>query len=240
MRLSEIRISSRYCGPPGAGNGGYVAGLLASFSPQGASIRLQARSPLETSLAVHAGEDGVVELRDGANVIASATPAALDLDVPPPPTFDAAVDAGKGYRGLHDHPCPGCFVCGTGRSDGLRIFAGSLAHAGRECVAAAWSPDASLAGTRGRVRPEFLWAALDCPGYFALVPDFRPMLLGSLAGQVESEVRIGEPCVVLAWRLSVEGRKHRAGTALYGADGRCVARAAATWIELRSVGFGGA
>ncbi|MCX7057519.1 MAG: hypothetical protein NTZ79_10085 [Proteobacteria bacterium] len=240
MQLSEIRIAARYCGPPEAGNGGYVAGLLAGFATESVSIRLQARSPLDMPLAVHAGDQGVVELRDGATLIATAWPQTLELDVPTAPNFDVAAEAATRYRGLRDHPCPGCFVCGADRADGLRIFAGALAHEGQECVAAVWTPDASLAGTRGRVRPEFLWAALDCPGYFALVPDFRPMLLGSLAGRVEAEVRVGEPCVVLGWRLGIEGRKHRAGTALYGADGRCVARMAATWIELRSAGFDGA
>jgi hypothetical protein len=121
MKLSEIRIASRFCGPPGAGNGGYVAGLLAGFTADCVSIRLQARSPLEVALAVHAGEDGVVELHDGATVIASARPATAELMVPAPVSIEVAADAAARYRGLRDHPCPGCFVCGTGRVDGLRI-----------------------------------------------------------------------------------------------------------------------
>jgi hypothetical protein len=233
MKLSEIRIAAGYCGPPGAANGGYVAGVLASFMADGAAVRLQAPVPLEVPLSIHAGTDGGVELRHAATLIATAMPAPAELEVPSCLPFEAATDAAMRYRGLQDHPSPGCFVCGTARGDGLRIHAGPVVNGGHACVAAPWIPDAALEGTRGRVRPEFLWAALDCPGYFALVPDFRPMVLGTFEGRIERDVRVGEPCVVLGWRLGGERRKHHAGTALYGADGRCVARAVATWVELK-------
>ena len=39
-----------------------------------------------------------------------------------------------------------------------------------------------------------------------------------------------ERCVVLAWPLGEDGRKLYAATALYGEDGRPLARARATWI----------
>ncbi|MBS0393753.1 MAG: hypothetical protein JSR54_03960, partial [Proteobacteria bacterium] len=119
------------------------------------------------------------------------------------------------------------------RRDGLSLTPGPLTIAGRACVATPWCPDASLAGTRGRVRPEFLWAALDCPGYFAIVDEPRSMLVGSFACRVDDVVAVGEPCVVVGWSLGGKGRTHRAGTALYGADGRCVASASALWIEPR-------
>ena len=41
---------------------------------------------------------------------------------------------------------------------------------------------------------------------------------------------VGERCVVVGWPLGEEGRKLYAGTALYGEDGRPLARARATWI----------
>jgi len=39
--------------------------------------------------------------------------------------------------------------------------------------------------------------------------------------------------VVVGWSLGGKGRTYRAATALYGEDGRCVARAIALWIEPR-------
>ena len=62
---------------------------------------------------------------------------------------------------------PDCFVCGMNRrpGDGLRIFPGPVA--GLALWAAPWTPDPSVAGPDGRVRPEVVWAALDCPSGIA-------------------------------------------------------------------------
>jgi hypothetical protein len=235
MPLTRIEIAPRFCGPPASGNGGYVAGLVASFAAEPVEVRLRIPPPLATPLEVVATDAGGVELRDAERVIATATAATIELQVPEAITLAAAADAARRFAGFARHAFPGCFVCGPTRApgEGLRIFAGACLHEGRQVVAAPWQPDASLAGTRGRVRPEFLWAALDCPGYYAVAPDSRVMLLGSLACRAERTVDVGEQCVVLAWRLDGEGRKRRAASALYGADGRCAARAVATWIELK-------
>ena len=234
MNLGTINVAPRYCGPAGSGNGGYVAGLVGGFAPETVEVRLRAPVPLAAPLAVAAGEDGARELRDGERLIATAAPAALELEVPPAVPEAAAIAAAAEWRGLSGHVAPGCFVCGPGRSDGLGLTPGPLVHAGRACVATPWRPDASLAGTRGRVRPEFLWAALDCPGYYAVVPDWRVMLVGSFMCRVEDTVAVGERCVVVGWSLGGKGRSYRAATALYGDDGRCVARASALWIEPRA------
>lgn len=77
-----------------------------------------------------------------------------------------------------------------------------------------------------------MWAALDCPGAFANgFPQIR-MVLGRLAARAVRAVESGEECVVVAWSAGVEGRKHSAGTALFGDDGALRARARATWIRL--------
>jgi hypothetical protein len=94
-------------------------------------------------------------------------------------------------------------------------------------------PDESLAGLDGTIRPEFLWAALDCPGYFATPLAGRMALLGEMATAVSRPVRPGEACVVLGWRRHSQGRKHYSGTAIFNRDGELVARASATWIELK-------
>ena len=100
-------------------------------------------------------------------------------------------------------------------------------------VVAPWIPHASLADTSGSVAPEFLWAALDCPGAFAVMPPgARLIVLGELCARIDGRVRPGEPCVVAGWAIGREGRKLHAGTAVYSAQGEPVAVARATWIEL--------
>jgi hypothetical protein len=235
--LASVTVDARFRGPPDSGNGGYVAGLLAAFLAEPAEVRLVRPPPLGRPLDVRRLDDDGLELADGAATLATVRPAAVDPEVPDAPPYAAAEVAARAYAGHVAHAAPGCFVCGPGRSpgDGLGIFPGpaELGGPAGAGVLAPWRPDPSLAGTRGRVRPEFLWAALDCPGYFAFASPGQPMLLGTLAARVDGEVRVGEPCVVAGWSLGASGRKHRAATALYGGDGRCVARALAVWIALR-------
>jgi hypothetical protein len=235
LHVATVTIAERFRGPPDSGNGGYVAGLLAGYAPQPMVVRLAAPAPLGIPLELIAPDGASLELRAGRTLIAAATAATLELAVPAPPSYAAAQDAAGRYAGSRGHASPGCFVCGPGRApgDGLRLFAGPLAGSGAALYAAPWEPDPSLAGTRHAVRPEFLAAALDCPGYFAVAPDARLLLLGSLTLRIKGAVQVGEPCVIVAWSLGGEGRKWRAASAVYGADGDCVARGVAVWIEPR-------
>ncbi|HEU0201657.1 MAG TPA: hypothetical protein VFR86_14635, partial [Burkholderiaceae bacterium] len=137
------------------------------------------------------------------------------------------------------HPFPTCFVCGPRRStgDGLRIFPGRVA--GQSLVAAPWYPDASLANGANDVRPEFVWAALDCTSAFAVMPvaEGRAIVLGELSARIERAVMVGEKCVAVGWPLGVDGRKRFAGSAIYSGDGDLVAVARATWIEVAQSAF---
>jgi hypothetical protein len=45
--------------------------------------------------------------------------------------------------------------------------------------------------------------------------------------------RVGEDLIVAAWSTQNDGRKHRAGSALYNAKGDVLARAESLWIELK-------
>ena len=56
-----------------------------------------------------------------------------------------------------------------------------------------------------------------------------------LERELRVETTIGERCVVAAWAIGVEGRKHFAGSALYSAKGVPVAVARATWIQITSM-----
>jgi hypothetical protein len=235
-----VILASRFNGPPGSGNGGYVAGRLARYVQGPASVRLRLPPPLDRPLRVEAG-DGEARLFDGDTLVAQAQVAELELSLPVAPTPAEAEAAAAAYAGFLRHPLPRCFVCGTarGHGDGLRIFAGPTKTAG--VLAARWLPDASLDDGGGRVATEFLWAALDCPGGFAVMEDAdRPVILGELGARIDGTLAIGEPAVVAAWPLGVEGRKRFAGTALWSATGRPIAVARATWIEIAALPAGAA
>jgi len=228
--LISFSIARRFRGPPRSGNGGYVAGLLARHLPGAAAVRLKAPPPLDTELAIEAGGE-TARLVHGATVIAEARAARLELQPPPPPSFREAEEAARTYAGFKNHPLPECFVCGPQREpgDALRIF--PSAH--DDGVVAPWIPHASLADASGSVAPEFLWAALDCPGGFAVMPPgARLIVLGELCARIDGRVRPGDQCVVAGWAIGREGRKLHAGSAVYSAQGEPVAVARATWIEL--------
>ena len=161
----------------------------------------------------------------GDALVAEAVAGDLELDLPEPIAFDEAAAAAL-PEGDKESAFPECFVCGWARNDGLGIYAGPVE--GRGLVAATWTPRPD------HVAPEFVWAALDCPGAYAVHGGERGMpVLGRLATRVEHLPRAGEPCVVMAWPLGGAGRKLYAGTALYGEDGRVLGAARATWITPR-------
>ena len=231
--MQIITIAARFCGPPDSGNGGYVSGMLAGQSQVPVRVRLRKPPPLNAPLIVHRHEDGRLELKRDGEVIVEAEPHDFDLEVPAAPAYVEALNASRSYIGFKQHPFPTCFVCGPQRSrgDGLRIFPGAWGDSG--LVIAPWMPDESLCSADGKVCFEFMWAALDCPGYFAAQDDGRPMLLGEIAAQVYRRVHASESCVLVGWKLSHKGRKYTVGTALYDDDGEPCARAVATWIEMR-------
>jgi hypothetical protein len=232
MPKTRIRIAEQYCGPPSSGNGGYTCGLLAKRIGGDAIVRLHVPPPLEAELEVQASIDSATLMSEGV-LVAEARTATIDLDLPEPPSFDQATIASRGYRGFQGHWYPSCFVCGPDRSegDGLCIYPGPVE--GRDLVAAPWIPDASLGANGGDVAPEFLWAALDCPGAFSFPePTERAVLLGELQVSLIADVSTGERCVVMAWELAHEGRKHKTGTAIFGESGDCRGVGIGTWIEV--------
>ena len=228
-------IASRFNGPPDSGNGGYSCGLLAAQIDGPATVRLHRPPPLDTPLTFRPGTDGKVEMYDGDALVGTAVPAALDLAVPPAPTPAEAEAGASQYRGHREHFFPTCFVCGPGRParDGLELYTGPVPGGG--LVACPWTPAAELADSAGNVREEVVWAALDCPGYFAaMAGDLLPAVLGELAGDLRRAVPAGQPLVVFAWPLGSEGRKHYAGTAVATGSGEVLAIARSTWIELKA------
>jgi hypothetical protein len=93
-------------------------------------------------------------------------------------------------------------------------------------------PDETLA-VGGIVRPEIVWAALDCPSYVpSMWTSGRIALLGRLTTVRHRDVHVGERLVAIGWPRACEGRKRFTSSALIDAEGATVARADATWIEL--------
>jgi hypothetical protein len=231
--MPSLRIPARFCGPATSSNGGYFAGRVALLSARTVTVRLLKPPPLDTDLAVRTQSDGSLEVLDGEALIGEARPAVLSLDVRPAPGYFEAIEASRRYAGFRHHRFPSCFVCGTQRvrGDGMRLFAGPIPE--RELVAAPWVPDTSLDRGDGKVRPEFMSAALDCPGYYAVAPDDRMMLLAEFTAHVDRLVHVGASCTVVGWRIASSGRKHEAGTALYDGKGELCGKARALWIEPR-------
>ena len=230
--MTTLTIDRRFRGPPGSGNGGYVCGLVATTLQADLNVRLMAPPPLQTPLELTPQGEGEWLLSSAAGPVARGAAGRLELEVPGPPQYVQAVWASQHYPGFREHAFPECFVCGPHRrrGDGLRIFPGTLDTG---IVAAPWLPADDLDGGDGKVAVEFLWAALDCPGYFAVSGGRRPMVLGEMQAHVDRRVHVGEPCTVIGWKLGAERRRHYAGTAIFDEDGELCARARATWVELK-------
>jgi hypothetical protein len=232
-RLKTLKVDRRYNGPPASANGGYACGAFVVAAGVDMSVRLLVPPPLDADLFVSQRDDGDFELSSASGPVAVGRPSKLELEVPSPPPYVQAVWASQHYAGFNHHAFPDCFVCGPHRrrGDGMRIFPGMLETG---IVAAPWLPADDLDAGDGKVAVEFHWAALDCPGYFALCAGRRTMVLGEMHAHVDRCVRVGESCTVIGWKLGADGRKHYAGTAIFDQEGELCARARATWIELKT------
>ena len=238
--MPALTIPSRFCGPPGSGNGGYVCGRIAAYLDGQVTVTLRRPPPLATPMAVGRDGEGLVRLHHGRTLIAEATtssPGSLALEVPGQVSMAEACTAAGRARYYSDPVFPTCFVCGTGRhpGDGLRIFPGPVA--GRPLWAAPWTPDPSVTGASGRVRPEVVWAALDCPSGIAaaeaadLAQD-TAILLGRMSASLAALPVAGDRCRVIAWPAGRDGRKLTAGSALLGPGGQVLAAATAVWLTV--------
>ena len=210
-------IPPRFNGPPDSANGGYAAGLVSEALGGGFEVTLKRPPPVGVDLDLVGNE-----LRHGDLVIAEARRITQVIEAIEPVSLEEAEAATKHYAGFRHHAYPTCFTCGPDRDDGLAIFPGPVE--GREgVVAAPWTPK--------EVRPEIIWAALDCPGGWA-VDDFgrEAVLLGRMAAAIHGLPQIGKPQVVMGWRVDEDGRKRFAGSALFAPDGELLAGARSTWI----------
>ena len=232
--MPKVVIAQQFCGPPNSGNGGYVCGVLARDIEGAATSVLRARVPLDVDLDLSAADGAVVMTDAEGGLIGRGEAARLDLAVPPPPSLAAARAAMASYVAYEQRVHPICFTCGVEREegDGLRVFPGQVEGAPQGHVACVWTPHAAFADADGLIHTEVVWAALDCPGFFAWVAKAgrHGALLGTMTGEVLRRPRSGEDCIVTAWPLEREGRKETAGVALFSADGELMARGRQVWI----------
>jgi hypothetical protein len=227
-------ISKRFNGPLESGNGGYCSGVVAGFLEGTAEVTLRRPVPLDRQLDVIPENDGSVRVLDGEALVAEARSASqLEIEVPAPVSPHEAHLATARYRGSSDGLFSRCFVCGPAREDAFGVFAGAVE--GRSLVASPWTPPAWTADSAGRALPEFVWAVLDCPTYFALYMEGElPMsVLARLTARIDAPVVAGEEHVVIAWPIESDGRKRHAGSAVLSPNGEVLAVARALLIEPR-------
>ena len=229
-----MTIPGRFNGPRASGNGGYCAGVVATLVGEPAEVSLRAPVPLDTPLTVDRS-DGSARLLDGETLVAEGRSLPeFSLALPDPVSVDAAREAATRYRGLPEGEFSRCFVCGRARDDSFEVFAGAVE--GRDVVASPWTPPDWTAGDDGFVRPELVWAVLDCPTFFGLYAwdeELPLSVLGRMTARVETPVPAGEEHVVIGWGIGRDGRKHHAGSAVLSADGRVLAAAQALLIAPR-------
>jgi hypothetical protein len=243
-RSDQITLGRRFSGPPGSANGGYTAGVLAAEFVRdregvaAVEVTLRRPPPLDTALQLRRTVE-TASLWHGEDMVAEAREGELTADPVDAVTLADACEAETSYVGLTDHPFPTCFTCGPDRDpgDALRLFPGRLSDGRTACT---WTPDKSLADTDEppHVRPEFVWASLDCPGGWSADVEGRPMVLGRITAVVYAPAEVGERHVVMGRLLGREGRKTFTATTLYDSDGRVVARAQQVWITVDPAAFG--
>lgn len=217
-----------------------MCGVLAKGHEGSVTAVLRAPIPLDAELSLEARDGGQALLGGEGALIAQGRPATQDLPAPPPaPTLEAARAAATRHIGLTQRVHPICFTCGTAREDGdgLRVLPGQLEGAETGIVACTWTAHPNFAGPDGTIASEVVWAALDCPGYFAWVEKEgrHGALLGTMTAEVVAPVRAGEEYAVVAWPISKEGRKEVAGVAMFDRDGGLVGRAHQVWIVIGSL-----
>ncbi len=221
-----ITFDRRYRGPLTSANGGYASGRLAAFVDADAvEVTLCLPPPLERALEVRR-DDGVAHLLDGKRLVAEARPAPVDLDPRGPVSLAVAAEAATLHVRDGSPVFSECFVCGIREAgDGLGVYVGPVA--GREpLLAAPWAAN--------EPSPEIVWAAIDCPGAYAVGAAGRgEIVLGRMTAHVLRVPEQGERCVVAAWPCGEDGRKLHAGTALFAEHGELLALAKQTWIEPR-------
>jgi hypothetical protein len=244
MTDATLTIPARFNGPPGVGQGGYTAGLLAAHleSAGPSEVRLRRPTPLDVPLAIERVDDGSIRAVNGGETIAECRPVGLEIDLPLLVTPQQAQDAAKfpewmraEYQGEAESEV--CFVC-CPRSDGLNIHPGHVA--GTQVIACSVRPPSEFL-VDGVFAQEIVWAILDCPSFWAtwvLLPDQgreslmeKGSVTGSLAVDILRLPNATDELFVQAWKTGEDGRKHFGEAVLVCGTDEIIARARQTAIR---------
>ena len=153
--------------PAESANGGYTCGRpgAAASGRRSADVSLRAPPPLERAARRGArGRRRRAARRRHAGRARASRPSSVDV---PDAGRAGAMPRGLGGRAASSwaavHPFPTCVVCGpdASRGDGMRVFPARCSGDG--CSPPTGPPTPSLDDGYGHVRPECVWAALDCP-----------------------------------------------------------------------------
>lgn len=229
--MISITINKRFNGPPNSGNGGYTAGIIAANLPFSSEITLRLPPPLDQPMNLLIKEKSAT-LFNGNTLIAEAKVTDLQLNILPAISFEQANKAGIAANVYESSPFQKCFVCGANRpeGDGLNIRSRTIGH---QKVAAPWIPYASLGAENGIVEEAFIWAALDCPGAWAIQDETQFYLLGRMATKIVQPIMVEKKYVIMGWVMETQGRKTWTGTAIYDEQGTVCAYAKGTWISVK-------
>jgi hypothetical protein len=240
-RIDTVTIDPCYNGPDTSGNGGWVAGSMARLLSAGSmSVALRAPAPLGVAMFVRRQDDGSATLHHDGTLIAEATAASLQLDVPIAPDPEEAEAAGRlaqkvsAERGAN-WPYARCFSCGFARSDGLCIVPGPVGKDGM--VATTWTPPSLAVDAGGQLTVEATWAALDCPAGIAWTHRLgsgTAMITARITASIDRPLQAGRQYTVIGWPIAQDGRKLHAGTAIFDAAGNVQARSRQLWLMART------
>jgi hypothetical protein len=240
-RIDTVIIDPRYNGPDTSGNGGWVAGSMARLLGSGSvSVTLRAPAPLAVTMFVRWQDDGSATLHNDGTLIAEATMAPLQLDVPDAPDPEEAKAAGMlAQKVSAEHganwPYARCFSCGFARTDGLRIVPGPVGKDGM--VATTWTPPPLPVNADGQLAVEATWAALDCPAGSAWTHRLgagTAMVTARITAVIDQPLQAGQQYTVIGWPIAQDGRKLHAGTAIFDAAGKVRARSRQLWLMARA------
>lgn len=221
--MASVLVPARFNGPPASGQGGYSAGALAAHVDGRASVSLRRPVPLDVELEVRVeGDAAHAFVNDELVLEALAAPPLATWDAPAVSLEEARAAAARfasPAEGTFDH----CFVCGRARhDDGFGIYLGPVE--GTDLVAAPWTPPAWSASDDDVVLPEFVWSALDCPGYFAVFGVAGELaFLARQQSELLRPIHAGVEYVAVGRPLGCEGRKGFAATAILDPDGGVLA-----------------
>ncbi|MEI1279599.1 hypothetical protein V6Z05_14820 [Leptospira venezuelensis] len=246
MKVDNIIMSQRFCGPPKTGNGGFTAGILVEAAKTNrAEIRLLNPTPVEKSIILESENGQRAAIYDDSKKIL-ATLQSISVEdfpkykLPVVPDLEEAKRISAFYPGFTTHPFPTCFVCGPKREvkDGMRIFVGPAPEqiGFENLMVGYWMPDDTVESENGIVRDAAVWGALDCPGGFAAVlGEPQLIVLSKIRGQILEHPKIGEDYIVISWRLQKMSRAFKVMTAIFKSDSKKLAAIAeALWLAPRN------